>query len=166
MPDCREAVPGDAAAIAAIYNESVAARDSTMQLEPVDAESVRSRIASLGEREALLVAEAGNRVVGWGIVKRYSDRGGYRHTAETSVYVRRDRTGEGFGSQIQAALIERCRAFGDRHLVAKVWADNEASVALHRRFGYEEVGVQRDIGRVDGAWKDVLILQKILSSNS
>lgn len=157
----RDAVPDDADAVAAIYNESVAARDSTMQLAPVSPGRVRTRIKTLGAREALLVVED-TALVGWGTVKRYSDRGGYRRTAETAVYVRRDRTEEGIGSQIQAALIERSRAFGDHHLVAKVWADNAASIALHRRFGYEDVGVQREIGRVDGEWKDVLILQKLL----
>jgi phosphinothricin acetyltransferase len=162
MSDCREAVPSDAAAIAAIYNESVAARDSTMHLDPVGTATVHAQIETLGPREVLLVVEDAGEVVGWGNATRYSDRGGYRRTAETSVYVRRHRTGEGIGSRIQAALIERCRAFGDHHLVAKVWADNEASVALHRRFGYEEVGVQREIGRVNGEWKDVLILQKLL----
>jgi phosphinothricin acetyltransferase len=162
MTTLREAVRSDATVIAEICNASVEARDSTMQLEPVDPAYVRRRIEGLGDREVLLVLEAEGRVVGWGLVKRYSDRGGYRRTAETSVYVRRNRTGEGVGSQIQAALIERCRSFGDHHLVAKVWADNAASVALHRRFGYEDVGVQREVGRVNGEWKDVLILQKLL----
>jgi phosphinothricin acetyltransferase len=162
MTTLREAVRSDATVIAEICNASVEARDSTMQLEPVDPAYVRRRIEGLGDREVLLVLEAEGRVVGWGLVKRYSDRGGYRRTAETSVYVRRNRTGEGVGSQIQAALIERSRSFGDHHLVAKVWADNAASVALHRRFGYEDVGVQREVGRVNGEWKDVLILQKLL----
>ena len=162
MSQLRDAVPADATTVAQIYNASVTARDSTMHLELVDPRDVRSMIEALGDREVLLVLEADECVVGWGRLTRYSDRGGYRRTAETAVYVRRVRTGEGFGTQIQAALIERAREFGDHHLVAKVWADNAASVALHRRFGYEDVGVQREVGRVDGEWKDVLILQKLL----
>jgi phosphinothricin acetyltransferase len=50
--------------------------------------------------------------------------------------------------------------------VAKLWADNERSRALHRACGYELVGVQREIGRVEGAWRDVAIMQKILDAPS
>jgi L-amino acid N-acyltransferase YncA len=166
MSDLRDAVPGDAPAIAAIYNESIGARDSTMQLEAVTAETVEGWIRGLGEREAVLVVVEDDAVVGYGVVKRYSDRGGYRYAAETSVYLRRARTGEELGSMLQAALIERCRVYGYHHLVAKLWAENEPSRALHRKFGYESVGVQREIGYVDGTWRDVLILQKRLDAST
>ena len=162
MSDVRDAVRGDAPAIAAIYNESIAARDSTMQLEPVNGETVERWIRDTGEREAVLVLTEGDSVVGYGVVKRYSDRGGYRYAAETSVYLRRARTGEGFGTILQAALIDRCRTYGYHHLVAKLWAENEPSRALHRKFGYELVGVQREIGYVEGEWRDVALMQKRL----
>lgn len=166
MSDLRDAVFGDASAIAAIYNESIAARDSTMQLEPVGAETVERWVRDVGEREAVLVLAEGGAVVGYGVVKRYSDRGGYRYAAETSVYLRRARTGEGLGSQLQAALIDRCRTYNYHHLVAKLWAENERSRALHRKFGYELVGVQREIGYVEGEWRDVALMQKRLKSST
>lgn len=162
MPEIRDATPDDTAAIAAIYNESVEARDSTMQLDLVSSETVEHWIGAQGEREAVLVMGEEERVVGYGLVKRYSSRGGYRFAAETSVYLRRDRTEEGLGSTLQSALIERARAFDYHHLVAKLWAENERSRALHRKFGYELVGVQREIGCVEGEWRDVAIMQKIL----
>lgn len=164
MPQIRDAVRGDAPAIASIYNESVAARDSTMQLEPIAAATVEERLRTLGEREAVLVLES-PAVLGYGLLGRYSDRGGYRWAAETSVYLRRDHTGEGLGTQIQSALIERARTHDYHHLVAKVWAENERSRALHRTLGYQLVGVQREIGRVDEEWRDVAILQKLLSAD-
>lgn len=163
MPEIRDATLADASAVADIYNESIRARDSTMQIEEVDRDEVEAWIGNQGEREGLLVL-VDDRVVGFGIIKRYSDRAGYRKAAETSVYLRRTHTGQGLGSRLQAALIEKCRQFDYHHLVAKLWADNEPSVALHRKFGYELVGVQREIGRVDGAWKDVAIMQKLLDS--
>lgn len=163
MPKIRDATLEDASTIAEIYNESIRARDSTMQLEEVDPDEVSGWIRNQGERESLLVLEV-DRVVGYGVVKRYSGRAGYRKAAETSVYLQRSHTGRGLGSRLQEALIEECRRYDYHHLVAKLWADNEPSVALHRKFGYELVGVQKEIGRVDGAWKDVAIMQKILES--
>lgn len=162
MPDLRDATPEDATAIAAIYNESIAARDSTMQLEEVAAGTVGQWIRDLGEREAVLVMEEGKKIVGYGVVKHYSDREGYRFAAETSVYLRRARTGEGLGATLQAALIDRCRAYDYKHLVAKLWAENERSRALHRKFGYDLVGIQQEIGYVEGEWRDVAIMQNRL----
>jgi phosphinothricin acetyltransferase len=164
MTDVRDAEPEDAPAITAIYNESIAAQDSTMQLEAVGVETVERWIRDAGEREAVLVLVEADAVVGYGVVKRYSDRGGYRYAAETSVYLWRNRTGEGLGSRLQAALIDRCRGYNYNHLVAKLWAENERSRALHRKFGYELVGVQREIGYVDGEWRDVAIMQKRLGT--
>lgn len=165
MPTLRDATIDDAARIAAIYNQSIDARDSTMQRARVSEEKVTSWIGGLGPREALLVLDSGRFVAGWGVIRRYSDRGGYRYAAETSVYLDRGQTGRGWGSKLQEELIGRARSFGYHHLVAKVWADNARSVALHRKFGYEIVGVQSEIGRVEGDWVDVAILQKVLGSS-
>jgi len=166
MPKIRDGRPSDAASIAAIYNESIAARDSTMQTTPVVPERVAARIRGLGPREALLVMAASTGVLGYGMLKQYSDRDGYRYTAETSVYLRRARTGEGLGSKIQEALIRRARSADYHHLVAKLWADNERSRALHRKFGYELVGIQQEVGYVEGEWRDIAILQKVLGEGS
>ena len=133
-----------------------------MQLDRVDAATVTGWVESLDEREAILMMEEGGDEVGYGAIKRYSDRGGYRFSAETSVYLRRARAGEGLGTELQAALIERSRAYDYHHLVAKLWAANERSRALHRKFGYNLVGIQREIGCVDGEWRDVAIMQKVL----
>ena len=162
MPEIRDAATGDASSISAIYNESIAARDSTMQITRVDADTVVQWLRGLGEREAILVLRERDEILGYGVLKRYSDREGYRFAAETSVYLRRDRTGEGFGSELQEALIGRSRAYDYHHLVVKLWAENERSRALHRKFGYDLVGVQRGIGYVDGEWRDVAIMQKCL----
>ena len=166
MTRIRDARTDDAPAVADIYNESIAARDSTMQLDQVDAATVAGWVQGLGEREAILVMAEDETIVGYGIVKRYSGRGGYRYAAETSVYLRRTHTDKGRGTELQSALVERGRAYEYHHLVAKLWAANERSRALHRKFGYALVGVQREIGRVEGAWRDVAIMQKILGDRS
>lgn len=158
----RDATPRDAAAIAEIFNEAILTRGSTMQLDPIAQEVARQWVRTLVDREALLVAEESARVVGWAVLKRYSEREGYRFTAETSVYLHRSHRGRGLGSAMQEALLERARALEYHHLVARIWATHKHSLALHRKFGYELVGIQREVGYVDGQWHDVAILQRLL----
>ena len=73
--------------------------------------------------------------------------------------------GRGLGSFLQRALMDRCRELGYHHLVAKIFADNQTSIRLHQRFGYRMVGVQKEIGIVDGRWQDVAILQYVFDEN-
>ena len=163
----REWSDGDAASIAAIYNQSIAAGDSTMEEAEKTTEGTLELLRSLGPRETVLVYERPDgTVVGWGIIKRYSDREGYRFACETSVYLDRVETGKGLGTRMKLALIERCREWGYHHLVAKIFADNEASIQYNLRLGYERVGVQREIGWKNGAWQDVAILQLVLDDDA
>ena len=158
----REATSADAAAIAEIYNQSVAAGDATFDQVPKSAGDVRRQLAGFHRREALLVLEDGAEILGWGIIQRYSDRAGYRFTCETGVYLRRRLTGRGLGTRIKRALIERCRRYGYHHLVAKVVAENAASLAYNRKLGFEVVGTQREVGYQGGRWRDVVILELVL----
>jgi phosphinothricin acetyltransferase len=101
-------------------------------------------------------------VLGFSRLFRYSDRAGYRTTGETSVYVRRGLVRRGYGSLLKRAIIDRARELGYHHLVAKITTNNTASIEYNRRFGYTDVGVQREVGWVDGQWRDVLIMQLVL----
>ena len=157
----RTAVASDAAAIAEIYTESILARDSTMHTEPWSQIRARELLDGLGDREAVVVLVSGGVVAGWGILKRYSDRPGYRVACETSLYVRRDRAGRGYGTAIQQELHRRAEAHGYHHIVAKIWADNERSIGMHRKLGFTLVGIQKEIGMVDGKRRDIALMQRI-----
>lgn len=165
----RDASQKDAAAIAKIYNESIAVGDATMDGVDKTAGDIQSWLDGFSKRETILVLvepvddALSEQVVGWGIIKRYSDRFGYRFCCETAVYLRRDQVGRGLGTRMKKALIERCKAYGYHHLVAKIFADNQASIQYNLRLGYEMVGTQREIGWKNGQWQDVTILQLILS---
>ncbi|NNF04502.1 MAG: N-acetyltransferase [Rhodothermales bacterium] len=161
----RTARPEDAAAIAEIYSESILARDSTMDIDPWTEETALGLLHGLTERETVVVLEAQGVVTGWGIVKKYSDRPGYRVACETSLYVRRGHSGRGYGSAIQTKLHRRARRLGYHHIVAKIWADNERSVGMHRKMGFEMVGIQREIGLVDGIRRDIALMQRILDGD-
>ena len=158
----REATPADASAVAEIHRQSISTGESTMEEGSRTAEDVRRQLASFGPREALLVAEVDGEVVGWGLIKQYSPRPGYRFAGETAVYVRRDRLGQGIGSGIKRALIVRCKELGYHHLVARIFAVNVASIEYNRRLGYEVVGRQKEIGFKNNKWCDVVIMQLIL----
>lgn len=159
----RPARPEDAARIAEIHRQSVEAQDCTMA-EALEAAHVVQRLASLGAGEALLVAERAGAVLGWGEVKAYSPRPGYRCTCETAIYLDRQHRGQGLGGPLQQALMEHCQQAGYHHVVAKIWASNQPSLRFHQRFGYTLVGVQQQVGYIGGQWRDVAILQKLLDN--
>ncbi|MDJ0836473.1 MAG: GNAT family N-acetyltransferase [Acidobacteriota bacterium] len=158
----RDCTIDDAAAIAEIYNEHIRSGGSTMDTELKTTAGIENLIRGFNDRETILVLEDNNGILGWGIIKRYSDRIGYRVCCETSVYLRGGQVRRGYGTRMKLALIDRCKQLGYHHLVAKIFAVNEASIAYNERLGYEVVGRQREIGFRDGKWQDVVIMQLIL----
>ncbi len=161
-PVVREATAADCDAIARIYNEAIRSGLATMDTEPVTGASFEKTLSGLSAREALLVAEGPDTVVGWGIVKRYSDRPGYAIACETSLYVLDAEHGRGIGSALLDAVVARAAQLGYGHLVAKIMAVNERSIRFHARRGFESVGSQRNIGRLNGILHDVVIMQRLL----
>lgn len=158
----RDADPRDSEPLAVIYNGAIRSGCSTMHTEPVSTDYFERLLEQLSSGEALLVCEAGPVAVGWGIVKRYSERPGYAYACETSVYVAQEHQQRGYGASLLGAVVDRAQALGYRHLVAKILAVNESSVRFHESFGYEVVGQQRDIGFLNGRWHDVVIMQRVL----
>jgi phosphinothricin acetyltransferase len=162
----RRATPDDADMIAQIYNETISARINTMDLTPKTADDIRKQMDSFEELEEILVLKRLGAVIGWGIIKKYSPRIGYRFAAETSVFLRKTEIRKGYGTHLKSAVIDRCRELGYHHLVAKIWATNTASIEYNTRLGYEMVGIQKEIGYVDGEWRDVAIMQLLLGDDN
>lgn len=161
----RNARREDGAALAAVYNDAIRSGRSTMDTEPVSGEYFREFLQP-GSRQALLAGLLDEAVVGWGVVKRYSDRPGYRLACETSVYLGDGYQGRGFGGALQSAVMEQARVLGYRHLVAKIMAVNEHSIRFHESFGFEHVGRQRNIGCLHGKWHDIVIMQYVFSEHA
>ncbi len=159
----RDASVDDAPVIAEIYNESILVQDATMIDQPIKAEEIRRHIEIFSEREGYVLLERGNFVVGWGVIKEYGEGPAYRYAGETSVFLRRSEVRKGYGTYLKRYLLVRCKVHGYHHLVARIWASNEASIAYNRKFGYEVVGIQREIGHMDGLWRDIAIMQLILT---
>jgi len=156
------ALASDYADIANIYNEHIQQKRSTMEESIHDAAMIQKWVDAFNDREGLFVLKRENKNIGWGIIKKYSTREGYRFACETAIYLRGDETRKGYGSFIKKALIQRCKELNYHHLIAKIFAINEASIQYNLQLGYEIVGRQKEIGFKDGKWTDVVIMQYII----
>jgi len=157
-----EARPDDYPAIADIYNEAIRRGDASMEERLKAPSDIAGWVRAFDSRERLYAQLQGDDVVGWGIIKRYSDREGYRFACETAVYLRQAQTRKGYGSAMKRHLIAQARAYGYRHMVAKVFATNEASIHYNLQLGYSIVGTQNEVGYKHGRWLDIVIMQLIL----
>jgi len=129
---------------------------------PKEIDEIEGWFKGFNDRELVVLLEDGKRLIGWGIIKRYSDRIGYAMACETAVYLKGSELRKGYGTLIKEWIITKCRELEYHHLVAKIFSINSASIEYNRRLGYEMVGTQREIGYVDGQWQDVTIMQLIL----
>lgn len=158
----RNSTLDDCEIIASIYNDYIRMGGSTMDRDFKKAKDVEGWMHDFNDKELIQCLELDGEVVGWGIIKRYSDRLGYSKTCETAIYIRSDKLRMGLGSKLKVSVIKKCREFGYHHLVAKIFATNIASIEYNRKLGYELVGTQREVGNIDGEWLDVTIMQLIL----
>jgi len=161
VPAIRAARRADAAAVAEIYNEGIATRQATFETEQRSAGEIEAWLAA-GERLPVLVAEAEEGVLGWARISAYSDRPVYAGVGEVSVYVTERARGRGIGTGLLEALQQRAAELGYWKLVGKLFTANAASAAMVRRCGWREVGMHHKHSRLDGDWRDVLLVERIL----
>ena len=160
----RAATSADAAAIAAIYNEGIADRIATFETEPRSATDIAGWFT--GEH-LVVVAETGETgPVAFAASFPYSSRPCYRGIGEFSVYVRRDYRSCGAGRAALAALVEAATARGMHKLTSRVFPENAASRALLKGLGFEEIGVHRRHGQLDGRWLDCVIVERLLNKDA
>ena len=161
-PSARAATPDDAAAIAAIYSEGIEDRIATFETRPRAASDIA---AWFDDRHPVVVVDdSAGAVVGFAATFEYRPRAAYAGVAEFSVYVARAQRGRGIGGVAMAALIEAAAEAGLWKLVSRVFVDNEASRRLLADAGFREVGIYRRHGRLDGRWRDVVIVERLLPS--
>jgi L-amino acid N-acyltransferase YncA len=158
-PRTRPARPEDAARIAAIYNQGIEDGLATFETEPRTDADVSGW---LSEEIPLVVAETDGSVVAWAAAHEYRPREAYAGVGEFSVYVDRSARGRGVGQLVLQALLDDCERRGYWKVVSRVFPENEASLKLCRALGFREVGVYRRHGKLDGRWRDCVIVERLL----
>ncbi len=158
----RLATAADAETIREIYNQAIEERIATFETEPRTTEQIAQLLSDRGQRYPTVVVERERRVVAWASADRYRARPCYAGVAEHAVYVARDARRTGAGTAALRALVQVYEARGFWKLTSRIFPENAASLALHERLGFRVVGVYQRHGRLDGAWRDCVILEKLL----
>lgn len=155
----RLATPADAAAIARIYNEGIEDRSATFETRPRTPDDV---LAWFDGIHPIVVAERDGAVIAFAETTAYRQRECYAGVAEFGVYVAREHRGQGVGREVMEALIAAAESAGLWKLLSRAFVENAASRRLLARVGFREVGVYRRHARLDGRWRDVVIVERLL----
>ncbi|HLJ74634.1 MAG TPA: arsinothricin resistance N-acetyltransferase ArsN1 family A [Thermoanaerobaculia bacterium] len=155
----RAATPADAAAIARIYNEGIEDRVATFETRLRAPEDVEQWFDGM---HPIVAIEDGGEIIAFAATSTYRPRECYAGIADFSVYVKRSARGRGAGKAAMLALIEAAREAGFWKLVSRVFVENAASRGVLNAVGFREVGTYERHARLDGAWRDVVIVEKLL----
>jgi len=158
----RPARAADLKRILDIYNHEVVHSTATYDMHPRSAAQQRDWFKHHGASHPVLVAERGGAVGGWASLSPWAERAAYDRSVETSVYVALESRGQGCGTILLAALIDRARTLGHHAVLARISADNEASVRLHQKAGFFVAGTLKEVGIKFGRMLDVVILELLL----
>ena len=158
----RRALPEDAAAIAAIYNEGIEDRVATFETRPRAAADIATWFDS---DHPVVVVEDGTGIIAFASISTYRPRQCYAGIGEFSVYVARALRGKGVGRLAMQALMDEASAKGLWKLVSRIFPENQASLRLLLRMGFREVGLYEKHGKLDGVWRDVVIMERLIPEN-
>ncbi len=162
--EIRAAQPADAAAIARIYNQGIEDRTATLETQLRTPEERVEWLAARSPRHPVLVAVAKTgEVVGWGALNSFNPRAAYDFVADFSVYVARERRGQGIGDALLSALEDSARVLGYHKLVLAALPANASGMKLYQRHGFRTAGIYHEQGMLDGHWVDVILMEKILA---
>ncbi|MGO8948558.1 MAG: arsinothricin resistance N-acetyltransferase ArsN1 family A [Ktedonobacterales bacterium] len=159
----RQAELSDSASIALIYNQGIEDRIATFETHLRAPEDVQTWFD--GIHPIMVVEEGPGEIVAFASTSSYRPRSCYAGIAEASVYVRRDARRQGTGRVALMGLLDAAREAGFWKLVSRVFVENTASRALIRSVGFREVGTYLKHGKLDGIWRDVVIVEYLIAEN-
>ena len=160
MINIRPAKLEDAEAIVKIYNQGIRARVATFQTQERKVDDINTWFDD--PKHPLLVALLENAVIGWIHASSYRSTPWYAGIAEYSVYVASNAHGQGVGMALMLEFFKACETIGIWKLVSRIFPENTASLVLCAKTGFREVGIYQKHARLDGVWRDVVIVEKLL----
>jgi len=153
----------DAGAICSIYNHYISNTYFTFEEDILSRHIIKERIWQVAKQFPWLVCEIGGGIAGYAYANSWKNRSAYRFTAESTIYLDQDFIGKAIGKQLYQNLIEQLRKSGFHCILASIALPNDTSINFHRKFGYNEVGVIREVGLKFNRRIDVAIYQLIIS---
>ena len=159
----RPAVPKDAENIASIYNYYVANTVASFEEEPITGKEMARRIKEKPPHLPWLVYEQDGEVAGYAYANRWKARAAYRYAVESTIYLNQACAGKGIGTALYAELIAQLRLAGCHCVLAGISLPNEASIALHEKFGFQKIAHFKQVGFKFGRWVDVGYWQLLLT---
>lgn len=158
----RPAKISDGAAIARIYNQGIEDRVATFETRPRTPADIEKWFDG---SHPIVVVESAGRVVAFASTSTYRPRTCYSGIAEVSLYVEREARGRGAGMLAMRSIFEAAEKAGFWKLLSRIFLDNQASRKLTARAGFREVGIYEKHGCLDGVWRDVLIVERLIPAN-
>ena len=162
----RRAREEDVPEIMDIYNYAILNTTATFDTEPKTFNDRIEWFKEHNEQYPLLVAVLNEKVVGWGSIRPFGTRKAYRYTVENAIYINCDYQGMGIGTTLLRELIAIAQDRKYHTMLALVVGGNDASEKMHRKFGFEQAGVMREVGRKFDRWLDIIIFEKMLIEKS
>jgi phosphinothricin acetyltransferase len=161
IPEIRKAVPLDVPAITKIYNEAILTTTATFDIKPKTVASQRNWFKDHGKRNPVLVAVVDGKVVGWVSLSEYSARCAYADTVELSLYIKEEFRNQGVGKRLMTAVLAEGQKAGLHSVISRIAGGNDISIHLHKQFGFQDVGMMKEVGNKFGKLLDVYIMQKM-----
>ena len=158
----RPASPDDAPILAQIYNEGIEDRVGTFETRPRTMQDVATWFDG---KHPIIVVESDGEIVAFASTSSYRSRDCYAGIAEFSVYVARRVRGQGAGTVAMRALLDAVKPAGIWKLVSRIFVENHASRRLMASMGFREVGIYEKHGKLDGQWRDVVIVERLIPEN-
>jgi L-amino acid N-acyltransferase YncA len=161
MVNIRHANPGDLESITDIYNQAILKTTATFDIVPKTLDEQRIWFERHDLNHPILVAESDETVVGWASLSEWSDRCAYSDTAEVSLYIKEECREKGIGRKLLEALVSEGARVGLHTLIARIAEGNNVSIHLHEAFGFQHVGIMKEVGKKFGRLIDVHLMQKL-----
>ncbi|NLW45180.1 MAG: N-acetyltransferase [Syntrophomonadaceae bacterium] len=161
----RDAVISDLPSILKIYNYAVKNLAATFDIEEKTLEERLEWFNQHRGKYPLIVAELDGRVVGYCCLSSFRDKAAYSRSAELSIYIDPEHWSQGIGSELMREILRRAKKLEYHTIIAGITADNEASIRLHRKFGFELAGCFKEVGFKFDRWHDVHFYQLVIEAN-